>query len=39
VGYADVLRPLNQSGLHVTAALSAGKPAPLFPKVDLGTSG
>ncbi len=38
VGYADAVRPLNQAGLHVTAALSAGKPAPLFPKVDIRAS-
>ena len=35
VSYADALRPLVQPGLHVTAPLSAGKPAPLFPKVEL----
>jgi methionyl-tRNA synthetase len=35
VSYGDVLRPLRQSGLHVTAPLSAGKPAPLFPKIEL----
>ena len=34
VSYADALRPLRQEGLHVTALLSAGKPAPLFPKVE-----
>jgi methionyl-tRNA synthetase len=34
VGYADALQPLRQAGLHVTAPLSAGKPAPLFPKVE-----
>ena len=39
VSYADTLQPLNQSGLQLTAPLSAGKPAPLFPKVDVGTSG
>jgi methionyl-tRNA synthetase len=35
VGYLDALRPLNQSGLHVTAPLTDGKPAPLFPKVEV----
>ncbi len=34
VGYADALQPLVQPGLHVTAPLSAGKPAPLFPKIE-----
>jgi methionyl-tRNA synthetase len=34
VSYADALRPLRQEGLHVTAPLSAGKPAPLFPKIE-----
>jgi methionyl-tRNA synthetase len=34
VSYADVLnRPLVDA-LHVTAALVAGKPAPLFPKIE-----
>jgi methionyl-tRNA synthetase len=36
-GYADTLRPLNQAGLRVTAALAAGKPSPLFPKVEIGS--
>src|SRR6185437_4486261 len=36
-GYADALRPLNQAGLRVTAALAAGKPSPLFPKVEIGS--
>ena len=35
IGYADALTPLNQSGLHVTAPLTEGKPAPLFPKVEV----
>jgi methionyl-tRNA synthetase len=35
VCYADALQPLRQSGLHVTAPLTAGKPVPLFPKIDL----
>jgi methionyl-tRNA synthetase len=34
VCYADALVPLQQSGLHVTAPLSGGKPAPLFPKIE-----
>src|SRR5262249_51805706 len=37
VAYADALRPLNQAGLHVTAPLTDGKPAPLFPKVEVKT--
>jgi methionyl-tRNA synthetase len=39
IGYADAARSLNQAGLHVTAELSAGKPAPLFPKVDVRAEG
>ena len=35
VGYVDALEPLRQAGLHVTAPLTAGKPAPLFPKIEL----
>src|SRR5262245_25665482 len=35
VGSDDVLQPLRQSGLQVTAPLSAGKPDPLFPKIEL----
>src|SRR5579883_1343713 len=38
VGYGDVLQPLRQAGLHVTAPLSGGKPAPLFPKIELRVS-
>src|SRR5262249_5076955 len=32
-GYADAPRPLPVPGLRVTAPLSAGKPAPLFPRI------
>jgi methionyl-tRNA synthetase len=39
VAYADALRPLNQAGLHVTAPLTDGKPAPLFPKVEVKAEG
>ena len=39
VGYADALQPLRESELHVTAPLSAGKPAPLFPKIELRPQG
>ncbi len=39
VRFADALTPLNQADLHVTAPLSAGKPAPLFPKVDVNLAG
>ena len=34
VGYLDALQPLLQPRLHVTAPLTAGKPAPLFPKIE-----
>jgi methionyl-tRNA synthetase len=34
VGYSDVLQPLTATRLQVTAPLTAGKPAPLFPKLD-----
>ncbi len=39
VGYADALRPLLQPGLHVSAPLTAGKPAPLFPKIEARPAG
>ena len=39
VSYADALQPLLQPGLHVTAPLSAGKPAPLFPKIEATSTG
>jgi methionyl-tRNA synthetase len=34
VGYRDATRPLTIDNLRVTAPISAGKPAPLFPKVE-----
>jgi methionyl-tRNA synthetase len=39
VGYADAIQPLRQSGLRVTAPLTAGKPAPLFPKIEVRAGG
>ena len=39
VSYADALQPLLQTGLHLTAPLSAGKPAPLFPKIEAASPG
>ena len=39
VGYVNVLQPLHQPGLHVTAPLTAGKPAPLFPKIEVRQAG
>jgi methionyl-tRNA synthetase len=38
VRYEDALQPLLQAGLHVTAPLTAGKPAPLFPKIEAPSS-
>jgi methionyl-tRNA synthetase len=35
VGYADTLNPPRGLDLHVTAALIGGKPAPLFPKIEI----
>ncbi len=35
VGYADAISPQLPSTLNVTAPVSGGKPAPLFPKIDL----
>jgi methionyl-tRNA synthetase len=35
VRFADAVAPMNQAGLRVTAPLTAGKPAPLFPKVEV----
>jgi methionyl-tRNA synthetase len=34
VSYADAARPLPMGGLRVTAPLTGGKPAPLFPKIE-----
>jgi methionyl-tRNA synthetase len=34
VSYADALAPLAARALQVTAPLSGGKPAPLFPRID-----
>jgi methionyl-tRNA synthetase len=39
VGYSDTLQPLPAFGLHVTAPLSGGKPAPLFPKIEVRPAG
>jgi methionyl-tRNA synthetase len=36
VRYDDATRPLAIPELRVTAATTGGKPAPLFPKIDLG---
>jgi methionyl-tRNA synthetase len=36
VQYRDVLRPFSEPELRVTAPNTGGKPAPLFPKIDLG---
>jgi methionyl-tRNA synthetase len=35
VAYADASKPLSASELCVTAAVAGGKPAPLFPKIEL----
>ncbi len=35
VGYSDVARPHPTGDLRVTAPITAGKPAPLFPKVEI----
>ena len=35
VSYADAAHPLHLSELRVTAPLEGGKPAPLFPKIDM----
>jgi len=35
VNYGDVSQPLSGSELRVTAPITGGKPAPLFPKIDL----
>jgi methionyl-tRNA synthetase len=34
VGYRDAVSPLLPPGLQVTAPIVAGKPAPLFPKIE-----
>ncbi len=39
VGYADAVQPIHQAALHVTAELTAGKPAPLFPVVEVRDAG
>jgi methionyl-tRNA synthetase len=36
VSYDDVTRPFSGSELRVTATVAGGKPAPLFPKIELG---
>ncbi len=35
VSYNDAVKPLSVPALHVTAVTSGGKPAPLFPKIEL----
>jgi methionyl-tRNA synthetase len=35
VSYADAAQPFPASELRVTATVTGGKPAPLFPKIDL----
>ena len=35
VSYADAAAPLTAHELRVTAPITSGKPAPLFPKVEL----
>jgi methionyl-tRNA synthetase len=34
VGYRDATSPLLPASLHVTAPITGGKPAPLFPKIE-----
>lgn len=38
VGYADVARRPDAATLNVSAALTGGKPVPLFPKIDTKTA-
>ncbi len=35
VSYGDAAHPVGEMSLRVTATLSGGKPAPLFPKIDI----